>query len=53
MYLLKTFAIPSSKAFLITRCSYAPVKFGWFEEISGTAIGSLCVSLGGVTRFRF
>jgi hypothetical protein len=52
MYSSKTFVIPSSEAFSITS-SYAPVKSGRFEEISGTAVGLLCVSLGGLTRFRF
>ncbi len=40
--------IPCSEAFSITRCSCVPVKFRWLEDISSTAVGSLCVSLGDV-----
>jgi hypothetical protein len=47
IYLSKTAAIPYSKAFSITRCSYAVVKFRLFKEILEVAVGSLCVLLGG------
>jgi len=48
IYLSKTFAIPYNKAFSITRCSYAIVKFGLFKEIWDIAISLLCVLLKGV-----